>query len=145
MDTRSIFRDRLHGRWRDGLLYTPPVIGFRSVLRGCLVGKSARHIPEQRRNFLLRRERGRKARFQENLLSVNHAGDRTANRHRWSGRVAQDERVRCPQGTRQKSGRNFGIRPAPSAQAGGAAVKVFLATVYQKHSSLRTRKRMYRG
>ena len=25
------------------------------------------------------------------------------------------------------------------------AAKVFLATVYQKHSSLRTRKRMYRG
>ena len=27
----------------------------------------------------------------------------------------------------------------------GAAAKVSLATVYQKHSSLRTRKRMYRG
>ena len=27
----------------------------------------------------------------------------------------------------------------------GGAAKVFLATVYQKHSSLRTRKSMYRG
>jgi len=69
--------------------------------------------------------------------------NRTANRHRWSGRVDQDERVRGPQGTRQKSGRNFGIRLCPPAME--AAAKVSLATVYQKHSSLRTRKRMYRG
>jgi hypothetical protein len=31
------------------------------------------------------------------------------------------------------------------AKVVGAAAKVSLATVYQKHSSLRTRKRMYRG
>ncbi len=30
-------------------------------------------------------------------------------------------------------------------KVGRDAAKVFLATVYQKHSSLRTRKRMYRG
>jgi hypothetical protein len=39
---------------------------------------------------------------------------RTANRHRCSGRVDQGVRVILRQGTRQTSGRNFGIRPAPS-------------------------------
>ena len=37
---------------------------------------------------------------------------RTANRHRCSGRVDQGVRVILRQGTRQTSGRNFGIRPA---------------------------------
>src|SRR3989338_3524456 len=80
---------------------------------------------------------------------LNHTCDRTAHRHRWSGREDQDERVRGPQGTRQKSGRKLAIRP--SAQTSlrrrmlADAVKVFLATVYQKHSSLQTRKRKYRG
>src|SRR3990167_4405638 len=69
--------------------------------------------------------------------------NRTANRHRCSARVEQGERVRRPQGTRQKSSRNFGIRLASIYLE--AAAKVSLATVYQKHSSLRTRKRMYRG
>jgi hypothetical protein len=40
-------------------------------------------------------------------------GNRTANRHRYSGRVDQGERVISPQGTRQKSGRKLAIRPAP--------------------------------
>ena len=40
--------------------------------------------------------------------------DRTANRHRYSGRVDQGERVILRQGTRQFNGRNFGIRPARS-------------------------------
>ena len=71
MDTRSIFRDRLQGEWSDGLLYAPPVIGFRSAVRGGLVGKSARRYPEYGSDFLLRGERGRKARFQENLLAFN--------------------------------------------------------------------------
>src|SRR3989344_4933542 len=81
--------------------------------------------------------------------TLNHIHDRTAHRHRWSGREDQDERVRGPQGTRQKSGRKLAIRP--SAQTSlrrrmlADAVKVFLATVYQKHSSLQTRKRKYRG
>jgi hypothetical protein len=39
---------------------------------------------------------------------------RTANRHRCSGREDQGVRVILRQGTRQTSGRNFGIRPAPS-------------------------------
>ena len=38
---------------------------------------------------------------------------RTANRHRCSGREDQGVRVILRQGTRQTSGRNFGIRPAP--------------------------------
>ena len=114
MDTRLIFRDCFSRLWRDGLLYVLPVIGFRSALRGRALGKSGAHYPEQSRNFLLRREREYKARFQENLLRINSRGNRTANRHRWSGREDQDERVRGPQGTRQKSGRNFGIRPALS-------------------------------
>jgi hypothetical protein len=37
---------------------------------------------------------------------------RTANRHRCSGREDQGVRVILRQGTRQISGRNFGIRPA---------------------------------
>jgi hypothetical protein len=80
--------------------------------------------------------------------------------------------VRGLQGTRQKSSRNFGIRLGHSSVrltlldfckgkmvstvlllsellVGSTkewpAAKVSLATVYQKHSSLRTRKRMYRG
>src|SRR5476651_1837536 len=40
--------------------------------------------------------------------------DRTANRHRCSGRVAPGVRVILRQGTRQYSDRNFGIRSAPS-------------------------------
>src|SRR3989344_4204314 len=76
---------------------------------------------------------------------LQHNVDRTANRHRCSGRVAQGERVRGPQGTRQKSDRTLAIRSALSAQAGGAAVKISQATVYQKHSSLQTRKWKYRG
>jgi hypothetical protein len=36
---------------------------------------------------------------------------RTANRHRCSGREDQGVRVILRQGTRQTSGRNFGIRP----------------------------------
>jgi hypothetical protein len=38
--------------------------------------------------------------------------DRTANRHRCSGRVDQGVRVILRQGTRQTSVRNFGIRTA---------------------------------
>ena len=45
---------------------------------------------------------------------------RTANRHRCSGREDQGVRVILRQGTRQISGRNFGIRPAP---LWGAAAK----------------------
>ena len=36
------------------------------------------------------------------------------NQHRWPGREDQGERVIAPQGTRQRSGRNFGISPAVS-------------------------------
>src|SRR3989339_2137794 len=43
---------------------------------------------------------------------------RTANRHRCTARVEQDERVSVLQGTRQKIGRTFGIRPAPVAILG---------------------------
>ncbi len=78
--------------------------------------------------------------------------------------------MRGLQGTRQKSSRNFGIRlghpfvrlivfdkdkMVPTilflsqilvgSTKGWPAAKVSLATVYQKHSSLRTRKWMYRG
>ncbi|MDB5260066.1 MAG: hypothetical protein JWN37_297 [Candidatus Nomurabacteria bacterium] len=38
---------------------------------------------------------------------------RTANRHRYSGRVDQGERVISPKGTRQKSDRKLAIRSAP--------------------------------
>ena len=41
---------------------------------------------------------------------------RTANRHRCSGREDQGVRVILRQGTRQTSGRNFGIRPASSVE-----------------------------
>ncbi len=45
---------------------------------------------------------------------LQHTWNRTENRHRWVGREDQGERVRGPQGTRQKSSRNFGIRLASS-------------------------------
>jgi hypothetical protein len=38
-------------------------------------------------------------------------GDRTVNRHRWMGRESQDVRDNVRSGTRQKSGRTFGIWP----------------------------------
>jgi hypothetical protein len=38
---------------------------------------------------------------------------RTANRHRYSGRADQGERVISPKGTRQKSDRKLAIRSAP--------------------------------
>ena len=37
--------------------------------------------------------------------------NRTGNRHRWIGRVDQGVREKHGLGTRQKSGRNFGIWP----------------------------------
>jgi hypothetical protein len=43
-----------------------------------------------------------------------YSENRTANRHRCSGRVDQGERVIDPQGTRQKSSRKFAIRLARS-------------------------------
>ena len=76
---------------------------------------------------------------------LQYTSNRTANRHRWEGRVDQDERVRGPQGTRQNSSRNFGIRLASLYFGTEGRSERSLATVYQKHSSLRTRKRMYRG
>jgi hypothetical protein len=50
------------------------------------------------------------------IWRVNHA-IRTANRHRCSGREDQGVRVILRQGTRQNSGRNFGIRPASFLEA----------------------------
>lgn|GEM_PF-6402436 len=38
-------------------------------------------------------------------------GDRTVNRHRWMGRESQGVRDNVRSGTRQKSGRTFGIWP----------------------------------
>ena len=76
---------------------------------------------------------------------LQYTSNRTANRHRWEGREDQDERVRGPQGTRQNSSRNFGIRLASLHFGAEGRSERSLATVYQKHSSLRTRKRMYRG
>ena len=54
-----------------------------------------------------------------------------------TGGLAQEclgERVKAPEGTRQKSDRKFAIRSTPPQ--GGVAVTVSLATVYQKHRSL---------
>ena len=57
---------------------------------------------------------------------LNHTCDRTAHRHRWSGREDQDERVRGPQGTRQKSGRKLAIRPSrPFFGKSGTQLKFF--------------------
>lgn len=51
---------------------------------------------------------------------------RTANRHRCSGREDQGVRVILRQGTRQTSGRNFGIRPAPSLYSTHREIASFL-------------------
>ena len=47
-------------------------------------------------------------------------------------------------GTRQKSGRNFGIRPGCTRESATRSERL-QATVYQKHRSLLNRKVMYRG
>src|SRR3989338_6415187 len=41
---------------------------------------------------------------------LQYIWNRTVNRHRWSRREDEGERVGVSQGTRQKSSRNFGIR-----------------------------------
>jgi hypothetical protein len=51
--------------------------------------------------------------------------DRTANRHRCSGREDQGERVNLRQGTRQFNGRNFGIRPARASHLREKQLAVF--------------------
>jgi hypothetical protein len=54
---------------------------------------------------------------------------RTANRHRCSGRVDQGVRVILRQGTRQISGRNFGIRPAPSGATAKEPMQLFTKNI----------------
>ncbi len=56
--------------------------------------------------------------------------------------VCQGVRENPCEGTRQNSGRNFGIRPPLSNEGRSERRK---PTVYQKHSSLLNRKVMYRG
>ena len=53
---------------------------------------------------------------------------RTANRHRWTRRVSSGERANTRSGTRQNSGRNFGIRPASCASHKSADTRGFKAT-----------------
>ena len=55
------------------------------------------------------------------VLTILFNGFRTANQHRWAGRVAQGERVIPREGTRQNSVRKFAIRTAP--QYCGATAK----------------------
>jgi hypothetical protein len=64
------------------------------------------------------------------IRRVDYA-NRTANRHRYSGRVDQGVRVILRQGTRQYSDRNFGIRSAPSQCSS-------LCEMYYQFSFIRT-------
>lgn len=64
----------------------------------------------------------------ESLVSV-----RTANRHRWVGRVYQGRRVMLVQGTRQKSGRKLCDK---SYHLRVVAANVYQPTVYHKHRLL---------
>ncbi len=50
-------------------------------------------------------------RDEKSVESIGNAV-RTENQHRWTRRVASGERENPLKGTRQKSGRNFGIRPS---------------------------------
>ena len=70
--------------------------------------------------------------------------DRTVNRHRWMGRESQGVRDNVRSGTRQKSGRTFGIWPDLTSN-GKARSERPLPTVYQKHRSVLKRKLMYTG
>ena len=126
MDTRLIFRDRLYGLWSDGLLYVPPIIGFGSALRGRALGKSGAHYSRALTQFPSTEGERVQSAVSRKSSVLNHTGDRTAHRHRWSGREDQDERVRGPQGTRQKSGRKLAIRPSrPFFGKSGTQLKFF--------------------
>ena len=70
--------------------------------------------------------------------------DRTVNRHRWMGRESQGVRDNVRSGTRQKSGRTFGIWPDLTSN-GKARSERPLPTVYQKLRSVLKRKLMYTG
>ena len=96
---------------RSAVLQAPYWIGVRTAI---MLGRKIRQVNESS----MEKWRFVKANLQERASKKNfyvyHYKNRTANRHRCSGRVAQGERVRDPQGTRQKSGRTLAIRPALS-------------------------------
>ena len=81
-----------------------------------------------------RRHKQRGARFQENFLSISMRGTVPENRNRWPGREDQGERVIAPQGTRQRSGRTFGISPAVSALA-DRPQRMFLHRLFIKNTA----------
>ncbi len=68
---------------------------------------------------------------------------RTANRHRWIGRVYRDERENYGQGTRQYSWTY--LRKMSSSRLNVRRSESHQATVYQKHRSVLSRKMMYTG
>lgn len=95
-------------------------------------------VPQGRRHFdpEVRRSPGREKPCPDDPSA------RTANRHRWARRASEGVRENPREGTRQND-------PVPSVQGVLTGRPVSrrgsaLATVYQKHRTLPTRKRTYR-
>ncbi len=109
-------------------------------------GKSPRHEAETGPRALVP-EVARPAAEKQPLSS--HSVDRTANRHRWARRVSSGARENQGEGTRQNSpvsseeGVPLAVKDLASGAAGGRSEEA-QATVYQKHSTLPSRKAMYR-
>src|SRR3989344_6516533 len=113
MDTRLIFRDR---RICDGVTDCSmhcPQLDVGPFREKALLANPERTTSSDAATFSFGGRESAKRGLEHTLYAFNYACDRTANRHRWSARVEQDERVRGPQGTRQKSSRKFAIRLAP--------------------------------
>ena len=99
---------------RSAVLEAPYWIGVQAVI---MLSRKIRWVSENRvENWRFVKENLKERASKKNFY-VYQCGNRTANRHRCSGRVAQGERVRDPQGTRQKSDRTLAIRSA--ARKGG--------------------------
>ena len=125
------------------------LLDLKSVLQECGAGKSTPWVKSQIQ-AVQKPGDSSKGIMQSTLprKTSKHKHTRTARKPTQVVRASSPRRTSemSPRNS-AKSGRTFGIRPSHAAPHGAMrdAAKVSLATVYQKHSSLRTRKRMYRG
>ncbi len=112
MDTWLIFHDFKYGDGGTEDTSVRALLDLRYCAQVRSLGKSGLH--KNRRE--IKSEASADEMYMKSLprksSSIQHIWNRTANRNRRAGRVDQDERVKDPQGTRQKSIRNFGIRIA---------------------------------
>ena len=114
MDTWLIFHDFKYSDEGTEDINIRALLDLRHCVEIRSLGKSGLH----KSRYEMKSEASADEMYMKSLprksSSIQYIWNRTANRNRRAGRVDQDERVKDPQGTRQKSGRNFGIRPALS-------------------------------